>query len=107
MTVLLALRFDFRNPAFAGTTTADRFEAAIEMAEWADRLGCGSSVVSDDHASPDVVVGAADVHGGFAMFGVPIVVRSDDRALACATEVVHSSACRGPARLQVTHRNDP
>lgn len=30
------LRFDFRNPASAGTGTADQYAAALDMAEWAD-----------------------------------------------------------------------
>ena len=34
------LRFDFRNPDFADTSMADRYAAALEMAEWADRSGC-------------------------------------------------------------------
>src|SRR5215831_17312058 len=53
MTVLFGLRFDFRNPAFAGTTPADRYAAALEMAEWADGLGCVSIAVSEHHGSPD------------------------------------------------------
>jgi alkanesulfonate monooxygenase SsuD/methylene tetrahydromethanopterin reductase-like flavin-dependent oxidoreductase (luciferase family) len=48
-----ALRFDFRNPGFAGTTMADRYAAAIEMTAWADRLGCVSISVSEHHGSDD------------------------------------------------------
>ncbi|WP_344588282.1 LLM class flavin-dependent oxidoreductase [Actinomadura vinacea] len=48
-----ALRFDFRNPDFAGTSMADRYAAALDMAEWADRLGCSSVAVSEHHGSPD------------------------------------------------------
>jgi alkanesulfonate monooxygenase SsuD/methylene tetrahydromethanopterin reductase-like flavin-dependent oxidoreductase (luciferase family) len=51
--MLFGLRFDFRNPTFAGTTAADRYEAALEMAEWADRLGCVSITVSEHHGSAD------------------------------------------------------
>ncbi len=51
--MLFALRFDFRNPAFAGTTAAERYEAALEMAEWADRLGCVSITISEHHGSED------------------------------------------------------
>jgi alkanesulfonate monooxygenase SsuD/methylene tetrahydromethanopterin reductase-like flavin-dependent oxidoreductase (luciferase family) len=47
------MRFDFRNPAFAGTSPAERYEAALEMAEWADRLGCVSIAVSEHHGSSD------------------------------------------------------
>ncbi|MGF7237411.1 MAG: LLM class flavin-dependent oxidoreductase [Frankia sp.] len=48
-----ALRFDFRNPEMAGTSMADRYTAALEMAEWADRFGCLSVAVSEHHGSPD------------------------------------------------------
>lgn len=47
------LRFDFRNPVIAGTTMADRYAAALDMVEWADRLGCVSVTVSEHHSSPD------------------------------------------------------
>src|SRR2546430_7761825 len=53
MSVLFGLRFDFRNPAFAGTTCADRYAAALDMAEWADELGCVSIAVSEHHGSAD------------------------------------------------------
>lgn len=51
--MLFGLRFDFRNPEFAGTAMADRYAAALDMAEWADRLGCVSIVLSEHHSSPD------------------------------------------------------
>ncbi|MBL7499253.1 LLM class flavin-dependent oxidoreductase [Frankia sp. CNm7] len=47
------LHFDFRNPAFAGTATADRYAAALDMAEWADRLGCVTITVAEHHGSAD------------------------------------------------------
>jgi alkanesulfonate monooxygenase SsuD/methylene tetrahydromethanopterin reductase-like flavin-dependent oxidoreductase (luciferase family) len=47
------LRFDFRNPDFADTTTADRYAAALDMAEWADGLGCPSIMLSEHHGSAD------------------------------------------------------
>jgi alkanesulfonate monooxygenase SsuD/methylene tetrahydromethanopterin reductase-like flavin-dependent oxidoreductase (luciferase family) len=53
VTVLFGLRFDFRNPSFAGTTPADRYAAALEMAEWADARGCVSIAISEHHGSPD------------------------------------------------------
>jgi hypothetical protein len=34
------LRYDFRNPAFAGTSMAERYSAALEMVAWADSFGC-------------------------------------------------------------------
>jgi alkanesulfonate monooxygenase SsuD/methylene tetrahydromethanopterin reductase-like flavin-dependent oxidoreductase (luciferase family) len=51
--MLFSLRFDLRNPEFADTSSADRYAAAIEMAEWADRLGGLSVAVSEHHGSPD------------------------------------------------------
>ncbi len=51
--MLFGLRFDFRNPDFAGTTMADRYAAALDMAQWADSLGCVSIAVSEHHGSPD------------------------------------------------------
>src|SRR5438128_12585706 len=51
--MLFGLRFDFRNPELAGTTMADRYSAALDMVEWADRLGCVSIAVSEHHGSAD------------------------------------------------------
>jgi alkanesulfonate monooxygenase SsuD/methylene tetrahydromethanopterin reductase-like flavin-dependent oxidoreductase (luciferase family) len=53
MSVFFSLRFDFRNPAFAGTTPAERYAAALDMAAWADELGCVNIAVSEHHGSPD------------------------------------------------------
>src|SRR3954449_5688798 len=53
MSVLFGLRFDFRNPSIAGTSMADRYAAALDMAEWADRLGCLTLTVSEHHGSTD------------------------------------------------------
>jgi alkanesulfonate monooxygenase SsuD/methylene tetrahydromethanopterin reductase-like flavin-dependent oxidoreductase (luciferase family) len=53
MSVLFGLRFDFRNPPIGGTTHAERYAAALDMAEWADRLGCVSIAVCEHHGSPD------------------------------------------------------
>jgi alkanesulfonate monooxygenase SsuD/methylene tetrahydromethanopterin reductase-like flavin-dependent oxidoreductase (luciferase family) len=51
--MLFAMRFDFRNPEHAGTTMAERYAAALEMAEWADGLGCMSIAISEHHGSAD------------------------------------------------------
>ena len=53
MPLLFGLRFDFRNPPLAGTTFADRYDAALEMAEWADGLRAVTITLSEHHASPD------------------------------------------------------
>jgi alkanesulfonate monooxygenase SsuD/methylene tetrahydromethanopterin reductase-like flavin-dependent oxidoreductase (luciferase family) len=51
--MLFGLRFDFRNPSFAGTTMAARYQAALDMAGWADRMGGVSISVSEHHGSDD------------------------------------------------------
>ena len=51
--MFFGLRFDFRNPDLGGVTTADRYAAALEMVEWADRLGCMTVAVSEHHGSDD------------------------------------------------------
>jgi alkanesulfonate monooxygenase SsuD/methylene tetrahydromethanopterin reductase-like flavin-dependent oxidoreductase (luciferase family) len=50
---LFVLRFDMRNPAVAGVSSHDRFQAALDMAEWADALGFLSILISEHHGSPD------------------------------------------------------
>jgi alkanesulfonate monooxygenase SsuD/methylene tetrahydromethanopterin reductase-like flavin-dependent oxidoreductase (luciferase family) len=47
------LRFDLRNPEIAGTTMAERYRAALDMAEWADQLGFVIIVLSEHHGSAD------------------------------------------------------
>jgi alkanesulfonate monooxygenase SsuD/methylene tetrahydromethanopterin reductase-like flavin-dependent oxidoreductase (luciferase family) len=51
--MMFAMRFDFRNPPIAGTTMAERYAAALDMAAWADGLGCVNITVSEHHGSPD------------------------------------------------------
>jgi len=51
--MMFGMRFDFRNPPIAETTMADRYAAALDMAEWADRLGGTIITVSEHHGSPD------------------------------------------------------
>jgi len=51
--MLFALRFDFRNPPMAKTVMADRYAAALDMAAWADGLGCVNIAISEHHGSPD------------------------------------------------------
>ena len=50
---ILAMRFDFRNPAFSGVSMADRYATALDMAEWADRLGGMFVGLSEHHGSAD------------------------------------------------------
>jgi alkanesulfonate monooxygenase SsuD/methylene tetrahydromethanopterin reductase-like flavin-dependent oxidoreductase (luciferase family) len=51
--MLFGMRFDFRNPDLAGTAMADRYAAALDIAQWADGLGCVSIAISEHHGSPD------------------------------------------------------
>jgi len=51
--MLFGLRYDFRNPALAGTSMADRYAAALDMAAWADALGAVTISVSEHHGSDD------------------------------------------------------
>ncbi|MCU1373537.1 MAG: Luciferase-like, subgroup, partial [Actinomycetia bacterium] len=50
---MFAIRFDMRNPDFCGVTMAERYAAALDMAEWADRLGALFWGLSEHHASAD------------------------------------------------------
>lgn len=50
---LYGLRFDLRNPSFAGVDAAERYREALEMAAWADRLGFVMCVLSEHHGSDD------------------------------------------------------
>jgi alkanesulfonate monooxygenase SsuD/methylene tetrahydromethanopterin reductase-like flavin-dependent oxidoreductase (luciferase family) len=50
---LFTMRFDFRNPLIAGTTMAERYQAALDMAEWADRLGFVAITLSEHHGAQD------------------------------------------------------
>lgn len=47
------LRFDMRAPADGPAAIADLYQAAIEMAVWAEQHAALSVVVSEHHASPD------------------------------------------------------
>jgi alkanesulfonate monooxygenase SsuD/methylene tetrahydromethanopterin reductase-like flavin-dependent oxidoreductase (luciferase family) len=48
-----ALRFDLRNPAFARVSTSERYQAALDMSEWADRLGFVAITLSEHHGVDD------------------------------------------------------
>jgi alkanesulfonate monooxygenase SsuD/methylene tetrahydromethanopterin reductase-like flavin-dependent oxidoreductase (luciferase family) len=50
---LLGIRFDLRNPAFVGTTMAERYAATLDMAAWAERVGFVFIALSEHHGSPD------------------------------------------------------
>ena len=47
------MRFDLRNPELAGTSMADRYDAALEMCAWAEHHGFVGVVLSEHHGSDD------------------------------------------------------
>src|SRR6478752_10439409 len=49
---MFTMRFDMRAPEFGGSTT-DLYDAAIEMAAWAEDRGGVAAMISEHHASPD------------------------------------------------------
>ncbi|HEX5585742.1 MAG TPA: LLM class flavin-dependent oxidoreductase [Acidimicrobiia bacterium] len=51
--MMLGLRFDLRNPAFAGVSASERLRAAVDMAAWADERGGVAVSVSEHHGSDD------------------------------------------------------
>lgn len=51
--MLFGLRFDLRNPDFAGVTDAERVQAALDMCQWADERGAMALTVSEHHGSDD------------------------------------------------------
>ncbi|MGR6998291.1 hypothetical protein ACU686_09690 [Yinghuangia aomiensis] len=50
---MFALRFDFRNLSFAGTTMGERYAAALDMVTWAEERGFVMAVLSEHHGSED------------------------------------------------------
>jgi alkanesulfonate monooxygenase SsuD/methylene tetrahydromethanopterin reductase-like flavin-dependent oxidoreductase (luciferase family) len=49
----LEIRYDLRNPAFAGTDLADRYAAALDQIEWAEAHGFRVVTLSEHHGVPD------------------------------------------------------
>ena len=50
---MFTLRFDMRAPLDGAATTADLYKAAVEMAEYGERHGCLSALISEHHSSSD------------------------------------------------------
>lgn len=50
---MFRLRFDMRAPGCSRTQVADLYEAAVEMAAWADERGCQGIAISEHHAAED------------------------------------------------------
>lgn len=51
--MLFGIRFDLRNPAFADVAMADRYQAALDMAAWADQHGALYVSLSEHHGCED------------------------------------------------------
>jgi alkanesulfonate monooxygenase SsuD/methylene tetrahydromethanopterin reductase-like flavin-dependent oxidoreductase (luciferase family) len=49
---MFTLRFDMRAPV-EGVSTGELYKAAIEIAEWGEKHGCLSALISEHHTSPD------------------------------------------------------
>ena len=49
---MFTLRFDMRAPV-DGCSTSDLYKSAIEIAEWGEKHGCLSALISEHHTSPD------------------------------------------------------
>lgn len=50
---MFMMRFDMRVPGKTSTQIADQYQAAIEMAQWADDKGCIGIGLSEHHAAED------------------------------------------------------
>ena len=48
----MTMRFDLRVPPFAKTTYATQYQAALEMAEWAEGIGVTGITLSEHHGDP-------------------------------------------------------
>src|SRR5262249_54258422 len=51
--VMFGIRFDLRNPAVAGVSLTDRYQAAVEMCRWADEKGGLFVSLAEHHGSDD------------------------------------------------------
>jgi alkanesulfonate monooxygenase SsuD/methylene tetrahydromethanopterin reductase-like flavin-dependent oxidoreductase (luciferase family) len=72
---MFTMRFDMRAPE-SGASTSDLYQAAIEMAAWAETRGCIAAVISEHHTSSDGYLPS------------PMVLAS---AMAARTEQLHIS----------------
>jgi alkanesulfonate monooxygenase SsuD/methylene tetrahydromethanopterin reductase-like flavin-dependent oxidoreductase (luciferase family) len=93
--VMFGMRFDFRNPAIGGASPADRYEAALEMAEWADERGCVMIAVSEHHGSDDgylpsplPIVAAMAARTRNVRFGVAALIAPFYEPLRLAEDVI-------------------
>jgi alkanesulfonate monooxygenase SsuD/methylene tetrahydromethanopterin reductase-like flavin-dependent oxidoreductase (luciferase family) len=50
---VLVMRFDLRNPGFAGVSATERYRAALDMCVWGEDHGVMAVVLSEHHGSDD------------------------------------------------------
>ena len=106
--MLFGLRFDLRNPAFAGVSATDRYQTALDMCEWADRRGAAFISVSEHHGSDDgylpsplVMAAAIGARTSNAAIGINALVASFHDPLRLAEDIaVVDLVCGG--RFNVT-----
>ena len=67
----LELRYDLRNPAIAGTSVADRYDAALEQIEWGEANGFRTVTLSEHHGTADAYLPSPFV------FGAAIAARTE------------------------------
>jgi alkanesulfonate monooxygenase SsuD/methylene tetrahydromethanopterin reductase-like flavin-dependent oxidoreductase (luciferase family) len=77
------IRFDFRNPGFSGVDMADRYRAALDMAEWADARGADLVTLSEHHGSDDGYLPSALAMAA-ALATRTTIARIDVRAVVAA-----------------------
>jgi alkanesulfonate monooxygenase SsuD/methylene tetrahydromethanopterin reductase-like flavin-dependent oxidoreductase (luciferase family) len=75
--VLTFIRFDMRAPSWGPASAAELHTATLEIAEWADRVGFDSAVVSEHHGAvdgflPSPIVAAAAIAGRTRRIGISI-----------------------------------
>lgn len=105
------MRFDLRDPAFAPTTTTERYAAAIEMCEWADRQGFVAITLSEHHGSSDgylpsplPLAAAIGVRTTNARIGIAAMISSFHDPLRLAEDLAVTDLITG-GRLDLTIAN--
>jgi alkanesulfonate monooxygenase SsuD/methylene tetrahydromethanopterin reductase-like flavin-dependent oxidoreductase (luciferase family) len=98
-----SMRFDLRNPIFASTNMADRYSASVDMAEWADKLGCSNIVIAEHHGvtdgyipSPIVILAAMAARTQRVQFSAGALIAPFHNPLRIAEDFcVLDNVCRG------------
>lgn len=86
----LEIRYDLRNPAFAGVEPADRYEAALDQVVWAEAHGFRTVTLSEHHGTTDGYLPSALV------FAAAVAARTERIKIRIAAVV---AALHDPLRL--------